>query len=386
MAGKSKRPVLLITVAELESLQAVAQSRTQPSRKVVRAKILFRYQAGQTISQIAKAVGTCRDTVYECIDRALAMGIQAALEDLPHSPKQPVITPEAKTWVIHLACSKPTEHGYAAELWTRQSLALHVRSQAVVSGHPSLAKAAKATVQRILNEESLKPHKVRYYLERRDPEFEVKMREVLLVYKELDLYHRTGTLPKDNQQRQVITISVDEKPGVQALANTVADLPPVPGEHPAVGRDYEYKRMGTCSILAGLDLQDGHVSAVVERKHRSREFVELLKAIDADYPPEVTIRLVLDNHSSHISKETRAYLATRPNRFVYVHTPKHGSWLNLVETLFGKMSRTFLRSIRVNSWGELRQRILQGIAEINAAPVVHRWKKFDLLKPALSVE
>jgi transposase len=382
MAGKSKRPVLLITLDELHWLQSIAKSRTQPLRKVIRAKILFRYQAGATISQIATTLGTCRDTIYECIDRALAMGIDAALEDLPHSPKKPVITPEAKAWVIHLACTKPTAHGYAAELWTRQSLASHVRSQAVVSGHPSLGKAAKATIQRILNEESLKPHKIRYYLERRDPEFESKMREVLLVYKELDLYHQTGNLPKDSQQRSLITISVDEKPGVQAIANTAADLPPVPREHPAVGRDYEYKRLGTCSILAGLDLQDGHVCACVERKHRSREFVGLLKEIDAYCPPEATIRLLLDNHSAHISKETRAYLATRPNRFVYVHTPKHGSWLNLVETLFGKMSRTFLKGIRVKSWEELRQRILLGIGEINAAPVVHRWKKFDLLQPA----
>ena len=350
-------------------------SGTQPQRKVLRAKILFRYQAGQTISQIARAVGTCRDTVYECIDRALAMGVEAALEDLPHSPKPPIITPEAKAWVIHLACSKPSSHGYAAELWTRQSLANHVRAHAPAQGHPSLNLAVKATIQRILNEESLKPHKIRYYLERRDPEFESKMREVLLVYKELDLYHQTGDLPRDHEEREVITVSVDEKPGVQAIANTAADLPPVPKEHPALGRDYEYKRMGTCSILAGLDLQDGHVCARVERKHRSREFIGLLKEIDAYYPAEATIRLLLDNHSAHISKETRAYLASRPNRFVYVHTPKHGSWLNLVETLFGKMSRTFLRGIRVQSWEELRQRILQGIAEINAAPVVHRWKK-----------
>ena len=382
MAGKSKRAALLIDLDDLHWIESTANSRTQALRKVVRAKILFRYQAGQTISQIARAIGACRDTVYQCVDRALAMGVKAALEDLPHSPKQPVITPEAKTWVIDLACTKPTAHGYAAELWTRRLLANHVRSHARASGHPSLSRAAKATIQRILNAESLKPHKIRYYLERRDPEFESKMREVLLVYKELDLYHQTGELPKDDQQRPIITVSVDEKPGVQAIANTAPDLPPVAGKHPTVGRDYEYKRMGTCSILAGLDLQDGHVCACVERKHRSREFIGLLKQIDAYYPPEATIRLVMDNHSAHISKETRAYLATRPNRFVYVHTPKHGSWLNLVETLFGKMSRTFLKGIRVHSWDELRQRILRGIEEINAAPVVHRWKKFDLLKAA----
>ena len=136
------------------------------------------------------------------------------------------------------------------------------------------------------------------------------------------------------------------------------------------------------SILAALDLQDGRVTARVERRHRSREFILLLKDLDRSYPPECTIRLILDNHSSHISKETNAYLATRPNRFQYVHTPTHGSWLNIVETLFGKMARTFLKRIRVESWEELRERILQGIAEINAAPVVHRWRKFEALETA----
>ena len=177
----------------------------------------------------------------------------------------------------------------------------------------------------------------------------------------------------------IITVSVDEKPGVQAIENTAPDLPPVPDKHPTMGRDHEYKRRGTLSILASLDLHDGHVIARVEERHRSREFVALLKDLDAHYRSGVTIRIILDNHSAHISKETRAYLATRPNRFKYVHTPKHGSWLNLVETLFGKMAHTFLRQIRVKSKAELKERILRGVAEINAAPVVHRWKKFDLL-------
>jgi transposase len=103
----------------------------------------------------------------------------------------------------------------------------------------------------------------------------------------------------------------------------------------------------------------------------------LLKELDAYYPPDCLIRVVLDNHSAHISKETMSYLATKPNRFVYVHTPKHGSWLNLVETLFGKMARTFLRYIRVESKAELKERIMRGVAEINAAPVVHRWSKVE---------
>ena len=104
----------------------------------------------------------------------------------------------------------------------------------------------------------------------------------------------------------------------------------------------------------------------------------MLKDLGAYYPSEATIHIILDNHSAHISKETRAYLETRPNRFIYVYTPEHGSWLNLVETLFGKMAHSFLRQIRAKSKAELKQRILLSIAEINAAPKVRRWKKFDL--------
>ncbi len=115
----------------------------------------------------------------------------------------------------------------------------------------------------------------------------------------------------------------------------------------------------------------------MEERHRSREFIVLLKEADVYYPPHLMIRVVLDNHSAPISKETRGCLAHRPNHFRYIHTPKHSFRLNLVETLFGKMARTFLRQIRVTSTAELKTRILRGMADINAAPVVHRWKKFD---------
>jgi len=228
-------------------------------------------------------------------------------------------------------------------------------------------------VHRILAEQPPHPEKVKYYLELRNPEFETKMREVLLIYQEVAQNQNGRMIPA------TITVSVAVKPSLQALANTAPDLPPVPSKHSGLGRNPEYKRLGTCSILAALDLRNGHMTARVERWHHSREFVALLKDLDAYYPAGSIIRLILDNHSAHISKETQAFLASRPNRFQYVLTPKHGSWLNIVETLFGKIARTFLRHIRVQSWEELQSRILQGIVEINAAPVVHWWKKFNTL-------
>ncbi len=340
-------------------------------REVGRARILLQYRAGNSPSALQRARGISRVTIYHCLHKALERGIEAGLKDAFHRPKEPLITLADKAWVVPLACTPPKELGYAAELWTRQTLALHVRQQARAAGHPSLAQAAKATVQRILAEPHWQPHQVKYYLERRDPEFERKRKEVLLVYQ--------AAAAAAPVSPSVITVSIDEKPGGQALENTAPALPPVPEKHATVGRDHEYKRHGTLSILAALDLHDGHVVARVEERPRSREFVALLKDLDAHYPAGVTIRVIRDNHSAHISPETRAYLATRPNRFCYVHTPKPGSWLNLVETLFGKMAHTFLRQIRVKSKAELKERILRGIAEINAAPVVHRWMKFDRL-------
>jgi transposase len=196
-----------------------------------------------------------------------------------------------------------------------------------------------------------------------------------VVYRDVNLY--PPDVLHEARAQPVHTVSVDEKPGIQALGTTAPDLPPAPGRHASIGRDYEYVRHGTLSIIAALDLHSGHIIANVESRHRSAEFIALLRRLDEHYPKEALIRVVLDHHSAHISKETMTYLSSRPGRFEYVHTPKHGSWLNLVEAAFSKMARTFLRHIRVNSLDELRSRILQGIDEMNAQPVRFQWKNFD---------
>ncbi|KRP85032.1 hypothetical protein AOQ73_39925 [Bradyrhizobium pachyrhizi] len=169
-------------------------------------------------------------------------------------------------------------------------------------------------------------------------------------------------------------VSYDEKPGIQAIATTAPDLPAVPGVHPTFARDQEYKRHGTLSLLAGIDLLTGKVHALVKDRHRSREFVEFLKLLDAAYPARTAIKLILDNHSAHISRETRTWLDTRPaGRFQFTFTPKPGSWLNLVEGFFSKFARSVLRHIRVASKHELKERIMAGIDDVNRHPVVHTW-------------
>jgi len=338
--------------------------------------VLLHYAEEIPILQIQKLVNVSRPTIYKCIDKALAAGADAGLKDYFHRPFDPTIDDAAKTWVVNLACTKPKVHGLAAELWTYSELAKYTRKNAPSAGYPALSRAVKATIWRILSANEIQPHKIKYYLERRDPDFERKMQEVLMVYQEVNL--QNDQAPVGNIHPGMITVSVDEKPGVQAINNVAPDLPPKPRQHKSVGRDYEYKRLGTVSILASLDLHSGKIIAQVHDRHRSREFIELLKELDAYYPKKSTIRIVLDNHSAHISKETMKYLASKPSRFVYVHTPKHGSWLNLIESAFSKMARSFLRHIRVSSKEELKERILKGIKEINSAPAVYRWKKFDI--------
>jgi transposase len=376
MARKSERPLLVLTQEQRTTLQELSASRVAPTREVERAKVMLGYADGVSITELQRRLGFSRPMIYRCVDKALAAGIQMGLKDKYHRPHEPEISDEAKAWVVSIACTKPKDHGLAAELWSISELARFVGVNALSAGFPRLAKPGKSTVWRILDDNDIKPHKIRYYLEKRDPEFDRKMQEVLMVYRDVSLY--TEGAVHDARPNPIYTVSVDEKPGVQAIGLTAPDLPPVPGKAANIGRDYEYVRHGTVSILAGIDLHSGHIFANIEDRHRSVEFIALLKQLDAHYPDDAIIRVVLDNHSAHISKETMAYLSSRPGRFEYVHTPKHGSWLNLIECAFSKMARTFLRHIRVSSKEDLKQRIHKGIAEINASPVVFRWNKFDL--------
>ena len=376
MARKSNRAALVLTPEQRATLRQLAASRTAPTREVERAKVMVGYADGLTVTQLQRQLGLSRPMIYRCVDKALGAGVHMGLKDKYHRPRAPEISDAAKAWVVSIACTKPKDHGKAAELWSISALAGFVSERAEAAGFARLARAGKSTVWRILHDHDIKPHKIRYYLEKRDPDFERKMHDVLMVYQDVSLYAEGAV--HDARPHPIYTVSVDEKPGVQAIGLTAPDLPPVPGKEPAIARDYEYVRHGTVSILAGIDLHSGHLFANVEDRHRSVEFIALLKQLDAHYPTEAIIRVVLDNDSAHISKETMAYLSERPGRFEYVHTPKHGSWLNLIECAFSKMARTFLRHIRVNSKQELKQRILKGIEEINAAPVVFRWNKFDL--------
>ena len=350
-------------------MTAISKSRTEAKSAVERAKILLGYAGGETVSSIARRLHTNRPKVERCINKALHFGALTAIYDLPRPGRPKRISQEARAYLLSVACRKPKELGFAQELWTLSALTRYLRDNCIKAGYPSLQKISKGTVSKILSKSTIKPHKVSYYIEKRDPHFDVKMAQVLHIYKEIELYRS-----KDSKKDMVAILSYDEKPGIQAIGNVAPDMPPIPGTYTHWRRDTHYKRFGTLSLLASIDLLTGKVHGKVYDRHRSKEFIDFLKYIDSIYPEGAKIKIILDNHSSHISKETKNYLKKIPGRFEFIFTPTHASWLNLIEVFFSKMTRSFLRGIRISSKDELRSRILQYLNEINQMPTIFRWK------------
>ena len=373
MPFRTKRQALSLTADEKRGLESLRRSRTGEKRRALHAAILLDPASGLSDGAVARGNDVNRHTVALCVRKFLQFGLEAALGELPRPGQVRRIPDDALAWVQHCACEKPKELGYAEELWTFSLLQTHVRKRCTEAGHPSLIQLSRSRLHRILTQGEIRPHKIRYYVERRDPEFESGMAIVLHVYKEVDIVN-TQLLEGTLKEPPVVTISYDEKPGIQALATTTPDRPPKPKKFATHLRDYEYKRLGTVSLLAGLDLHTGRVTEIVSDHHASADFITLLAKLDESYPPQTRIRLLLDNHSAHISKETQGWLSLHPQRFEFVFTPKHGSWLNIVETMFSKMARSMLRGIRVKTKQELVDRIHLYFQQINADPVIFPWK------------
>lgn len=380
-----KKPMSIkLTETEISHLQSIVQKGTVEARVYRRAKILLLKAEGMSNESIADKLDITVPTVRLCLKKYSDSGIQSALEDIPGRGCKAEIFDDAKAWVINIACQKPTAFGLSAELWYPASLTKYINSVAEAEGFPRMATASTSSIRKILRETKLNPHKITYYCEKRDPDFDKKMHDVLVIYKQLELrFDKHGKfVPFPEGEEVVHTLSYDEKPGIQAIAVTSEDKPPVPGTEKVstVMRDYEYKRCGTLSLLAAIDLLTGEAIPLVSTTHKSSDFVTFLKALDGKYPKGDKIRLILDNHSAHTSKETQVYLNTLPGRFEFVFTPTHGSWLNMVEGFFSKMTRQMLAGIRVDSKEELAERIYRYFEEINAVPVPYKWKyKMDTI-------
>ena len=383
-----KATSLTLNEGDYEYLRSLIKQRTIQAQVVIRAHILLDRCNGTPIRTIAQIYDISPSTVQLCIKKYMDGGTGSALFDAQRQGRPVEITDDAVAWITDIACQRPANLGYAQELWTLKNLHQYIQTHAVEAGYPRLETITKPMVQKTLKNSDIKPHKIKYYCEKRDPEFESKMHDVLLVYKQVSMqFDENGQLIIPVDEPMVHTVSCGEKPGIQAIATTGEDLRPTVGNG-CVMRDAEYKRLGTLSLLAGIDLLTGEAIPYVSTTHKSSDFIELLKKLDARYAEGDIIRIVCDNHSAHKSKETRNYLATRPEgRFVFVFTPKHGSWLNMIESFFSKMTKQMLKGIRVESKEELERRIYLYFDEVNQDPIVYRWSyKMDEISVVEAIE
>ena len=365
---------ITLTNEEVLYLQSLTRQRTIQAQVVDRAKMLLYKAQGASNSDIAERLDVNINTVKLCLSKFREGGVQRALFDDKRKGRPVEITDDAIAWIISIACQRPADLGYAQELWTLKNLHQYIQNHAEEAGYSRLTTITKPMVQKILNQSEIKPFKIKYYCEKRDPDFETKMHDVLVVYKQVEMqFDENGDIIVSTDSPMIHTISCDEKPGIQAIATTSDDLRPTEGNS-CVYRDYEYKRLGTLSLIAGIDLLTVIAIPVVSETHKSSDFICLLKKLDEMYPEGDVIRIICDNHSAHKSKEVQNYLATKPEgRYVFVFTPKHASWLNLIECFFSKMTKQMLKGIRVKSKQELADRIYQYFDEINKEPVVFHW-------------
>ena len=369
--------VKAINISETDkaALESILRRNTVEARLFIRAKILLLKADNNSNEYIADKLDITVPTVRLCIEKYNEGGIENALNDSKGRGHKAEITDADITRVINKACQKPKDYGYSAELWYPASFTRFINSAAEKEGHPRMATVSEFTLRKILDNAKIRPFKVTYYCEKRDPDFDSKMHDVLVIYKQLSLqFDEEGNL-RPFEGTPVHTLSYDEKPGVQAIGNTAEDRPPVPdtGKASSLWRDYEYIRFGTISLLAAIDLLTGEAIPFVSPTHKSSDFVHFLKMLDGKYPPGDKIRLILDNHSAHTSRETQEYLNTVPGRFEFVFTPTHGSWLNMVEGFFSKMTKQMLNGIRVASKDELEDRIYKYFNVINEVPVPYHW-------------
>lgn len=376
MPFASSREPLILNSEEVGYLEKLVRSRNTKAGISLRAKVILLSNQGISDSAIARQLGISRHKVIRTISRVLKIGIQDGLNDLPGRGRSKTISPEAITWIIGVYCRKPIEFNYPHEIWTQRLLQTYIQENAIEEGYPELSKISQGTISKICNASTIKPFKIRSYIQKRDPDFKEKSAVVLHTYQEANILK---IMEKEGKEPEMFIISFDEKSGIQVLDNKYPDIMPIPGKYPYISRDYEYIRNGTVCLQAAIDLITGFVHYRITEKNNSEEFIDFLKMLDYQYPKNVKLKIILDNLRVHTSSTTMQYLNTVPNRFEFVFTPKHASWLNIIESFFSKTTRSVLRGIRVKSKGEIKERISDYIDSINQSPVVFKWSyKMDM--------
>jgi transposase len=344
VARASSKDVIVCGKRRRNRLEKIIARASAPQYLVLRAKIVLAAWRGGSNAQIARDLRVCVDTVRTWRRRFRRQGIPG-LFDRPRSGRPPIYGLGEQLLIVATVTQVPPE---VDAQWTHRGIAEHLHARVGISA---------SQIGRILASCDVKPHRVRGWLNRpSDPAFHTKAQAVCALY----LDPPAGT----------VLFSVDEKTCMQARSRKRATRPVRPGQPER--REFEYVRHGTVSLMAAMNVTTGTIHPKIIKKNNSDAFIEFLTELAATVDPALKIHLILDNGSSHTSKQTRAWIREHP-RFTVTYTPCHASWLNMIEIFFSILTRRMLRRGDFASRDDLIEKITTFITTYNRTAKPFRW-------------
>ncbi len=332
--------VFTVTPEDRRPLEAVVRDRNRPQKHVWRARIILLTADGFGTNGIVRATGKDKTVVWRWQKRFMHEGVDGLLRDKTRPPGKPPLPPEAVARVVELTGTDPLA---AATHWTAEAMA-------------KAAGISASSVRRIWRAHGLAPHRVRRFKLSNDPEFAAKLRDVVGLYVDPPAH--------------AVVLSVDEKSQIQALDRTQPGLPMKKGR--AGTMTHDYKRHGTTTLFAALDVLDGTIIGRCMQRHRHQEFIRFLNTIEREVPAGKLVHVILDNYAAHKHPKVRAWLDRHP-RFVFHFTPTSCSWLNAVETFFAKLTKRRLKRGVFRSIADLQAAINRFLEETNHATKPFVW-------------
>jgi len=332
--------IVTVNAVARARLGAVVANRNSPQKHVWRCRIVLLTADGFGTAAIMRQTGKSKSVIWRWQERFMQAGVDGLLRDKTRPPRIPPLTQAVIDRVVALTSTDPsgeTTH------WTAAAMA-------------EAADISVSSVQRIWRAHGLQPHRVRLFKLSHDPEFVAKLREIVGLYV--------------NPPAHAIVLSVDEKSQIQALDRTQPGLPIKPGRRGTMTHDY--KRYGTTTLFAALNVLEGKVLGRCMQRHRHQEFIRFLNAMEADIPVGKIVHVIVDNYATHKHAKVKAWLARHP-RFVFHFTPTSCSWLNAVEGFFAKLTKRRLKRGVFCSIVELQAAINRFIAEANDNPKPFVW-------------
>jgi transposase len=332
--------VVTVTPADGRRLEAIVRDRSTPQKHVWRAKIILATADGCGTAEIMRRSGKSKPVVWRWQARFMAEGIAGLTRDKTRKPGKPPLSAATVQRVVDLALGPPpseTTH------WTGRMLA-------------EAAGVSLRSVQRILEAHQLAPHRIRTFKLSNDPKFPQKLKDIVGLYVDPPAH--------------AVVLSVDEKSQIQALDRTQPGLPMKPGR--AGTMTHDYKRHGTTTLFAALNILDGTVIGCNMKRHRHQEFIRFLNTVEAKVPKRKAIHAIVDNYATHKHPKVSEWLARHP-RWTFHFTPTSASWLNAVEGFFAKLTRRRLQRGIFHSVADLKDAINRFLAETNSDPKPFVW-------------